>query len=505
MDYSTFMDNIYEKLQELSPVRKDAWILEQAKMTPEAMRQDFILSLTGEKKITYMPSETEIEEFCNKVQNGEIYVEYETHYYEFDSDGRYMDDWKVWHNDPKGAFPFLDRTFIGCRALLHLGEYKLAWNILDKVCRLDFQVIEAEDSEDFEDDSPFTIADAEQEQKLSVRNCDIGYDWLKALLLAHKEEEDSKLAERVLVILQNKICRKLNPSDFKEILSENHLNYMEKILENEIKEIDINLTEIPEERQYWRERYALEEKRARKQHLLLDIRKKCKKQENETQKQDKASVLNASWKQIGELLRALSYERYIDDQLEIDEVWRISEALIKRGRFEEEDWKLRKEILREVISNDYYDRYGCYDPIKELAEKLYITEKETLEFADLLNKQGTYARQAADLYRQYGRIDKYVQYLETHLDRSSKEYVELIQCYCDTGDEAGARKIAEQGLKQCKDDLTELFIFLLREAKASGDEERYKKVYASAKRRKMVDIHRIESAEQKPIAFSPNI
>lgn len=85
------------------------------------------------------------------------------------------------------------------------------------------------------------------------------------------------------------------------------------------------------------------------------------------------------------------------------------------------------------------------------------------------NECGLYARQAADLYRQYGRNDKYVQYWETHLNKSSKEYVELIQCYRDSGNETGACEIAEQGLKKCKDDLTDLFAFLLQDAMACKD------------------------------------
>ena len=160
MDYEEFMDCVGQMLRELPPARKDAWILEQAKMAPKSVWQDFIMSLTGEKKIIYMPTEAEIEAFCKKVQEGEIYVEYETHYYEFDSEGRYMDDWKIWHNDPQGAFPFLDRAFKGCHELLRLGEYKSARTILDKICRLGFQVAEAEDTEDFVDDSPYTIAEA---------------------------------------------------------------------------------------------------------------------------------------------------------------------------------------------------------------------------------------------------------------------------------------------------------------------------------------------------------
>ncbi len=494
MDYSVFIEYISKKLEELPISQKDAWILEQAKLAPQAERHDFIMSLTGEKKITYMPTETEIDVFCKRVWSGEIYVEYETHYYEFDSDGRYIDDWKVWHNDPLGAFSFLDRTFRGCHDLLRLGEYKLAWRLLDKVCRLEFQVVEAADSEDFEGDSLFTIAEAEKEQKLSMDIYEIGYDWLEALLLVHDEEEDLKFAEDFLEILQGEICRKLNPSDFIGLISERILDYLKNTLEREIKEIDASLKEFSEERQHWRKKSALEKKRARKQHLLLDIRKKCRKQEKEAENPDKVSVLCASWKQIRELLQALNYERYIDDQLEIDEVWKICQALIKSGKFEEDDWKLRKEILHEMISHGYYDSYGCYDPIKELAEKLYITDKETLEYADLLSEHGTYAREAADLYHQYGKTDKYIQYLETHLHKSSKEYVELIQCYCDAGDNVKAHEIAEQGLRKCKDDLTELFIYLLREAKACKDGERYKKLYASAKRRKMVYIERIDEA-----------
>ncbi|MDO4336889.1 MAG: hypothetical protein Q4C91_02245, partial [Eubacteriales bacterium] len=162
-----------------------------------------------------------------------------------------------------------------------------------------------------------------------------------------------------------------------------------------------------------------------------------------------------------------------------------------RGGLEEENWEIRKKVLKDMVSHEYYDCYGCYDPVKDLAEKLHVTQEEKLEFADILNESGYYAREAADLYRQYGRTDKYVRYLETHLDKASREYVELAQYYYGNGNEAGAREIAEQGLAKCRDDLTELFIFLLQDAKSCGDEERYKKFYASAKRRKKADIVRI--------------
>jgi hypothetical protein len=53
----------------------------QAKLLEENKQQSFLMSLCGEKNVIYMPSEGEIEELCKKVDNGDIYLEYETHYY----------------------------------------------------------------------------------------------------------------------------------------------------------------------------------------------------------------------------------------------------------------------------------------------------------------------------------------------------------------------------------------------------------------------------------------
>lgn len=492
MEKSIFIEDIIKLLQEMPIEKKDEWILMKAKLVSESEQKDFIMSLTEEKKITYMPTETEIEEFCEKVNNGDVYVEYETHYYEFNSEGRYVDDWEVHHNDPQNAFSFLDRIFRGCHDLMRLGEYKLAGNILDKVCQLEFQVVEAEDSEDFEDDSPFTIADAVKENLLTMNTREIGYDWIEALLLGEEDNENLEFAKKLVGILELELCKGVNLSDYAGIISERLLEFIEQILEDEVRKIHAALKNISGEKRQWREAYAFEKKKARNQHLLLDLQKKCRNRNNILEKSMTASVLQASWKQISELLQILRYERYIDDQLEIDEVWNICEALIKRDRFEEEDWRLRKRILEDMVSHGYYECYGCYDPIKDLSKKLYITEDEILAFADMLNEHEHYAREAADLYREHGRMEQYVQYLETHLDKSSKEYLELIDCYCNNGNEAGARCVAQQGLENCKDELTDLFIFLLKDAKKYGETEKYKKLYASAKRRKKADIARID-------------
>jgi len=161
----------------------------------------------AEKKVIYMPSQGEIEELCEKVDHGDIYLEYETHYYEFDDDGRYMDDWKVWHNDPFQVMGFLNRVFSGCHDLLLLNEYKTVVDILDRVCKLEFKVIESPDSEDFEDDSPFTLVNAAEEGMLSMSISDIGTDWLTAYVKLADRWDSPELAKDWLKYSINRYVR----------------------------------------------------------------------------------------------------------------------------------------------------------------------------------------------------------------------------------------------------------------------------------------------------------
>ena len=58
----------------------------------------------------------------------------------------------------------------------------------------------------------------------------------------------------------------------------------------------------------------------------------------------KKSWLKARWNKICRLMRALDREPYIDDQIEIEEIWKICEEMIASGRLTEEPWELRKSI-----------------------------------------------------------------------------------------------------------------------------------------------------------------
>lgn len=489
-----FLKLVEEQLNKMSETEKDKWILEQAKLLEKSKQQGFLMSLSGEKKIMYMPSQREIEEFCEKVESGEIYLEYETHYYEFDDDGRYMDDWKVWHNDPLDAFPFLNKIFWGCHDLLILNEYKAVANILDRVCKLEFKVVESPLSDDFEDDSPFTLLHAAEEGLLSMSISDIGAGWITAYVKLADSCDGLELAKKLVDIFEQPICKKNNPSMLiGEELPNNLFSHMLSILNAKILDAEASFNNMFSETMFSHEKFWYEKKLERKREILLNIQFKCMEQKQKNHQQ-KVSILAASWKQIKELFGILRYEPYIDDQWEIEEVWKISEALINGDNFEQEDWELRKNILSDIIKRDYYDCYGCYDPMKNLSNKLCVKADEFLEFADILDNSVYYKKEAAHLYHKYGRDDKYVCYLETHLEKESETYVALIKYYMEHNNFDGARQVAEHGLEKCKKDLTDIFIFLLTDAKNNKEEARYKKFYSSAKRRRGANITQIDEA-----------
>ena len=61
-----------------------------------------------------------------------------------------------------------------------------------------------------------------------------------------------------------------------------------------------------------------------------------------------ASPLEDAWDRIKDLLEDLSLEPYIDDQIQITEIWEIVEELIRQGGLEKEPWDLKEKILQEI-------------------------------------------------------------------------------------------------------------------------------------------------------------
>lgn len=182
---------VIEQLAKMTEQEKDRWILERASDAGMGAQEEFIASLKGEKKVRGMPSHEEIDVFCEKVTIGEVYVEYETHYYEF-LHGRYYGDWEVWYNDPLCIFSFLNRVLGGCQKLILLEEYQDVFVILDKICKLELAVVDAEDSEDIAQEEKYTVAQAIIDGQLSIGDRQIAMDWLEAS--AHVNEGGTSTA-----------------------------------------------------------------------------------------------------------------------------------------------------------------------------------------------------------------------------------------------------------------------------------------------------------------------
>lgn len=211
------------------------------------------------------------------------------------------------------------------------------------------------------------------------------------------------------------------------------------------------------------------------------------------------TYLEEQWMEIRRLMKSLDYEPYIDDQFEIAEIWDICEDLIKSGKIAESSWDIRKAILQEIIQGEYFDEYGVYDPMEDLFNALCLSKEERISSADMCFEYGSgyMKKEGARIYLQNGLPEKYYAYLEECLSKDGKVYTELVEYYRDR-DYEKALEIAELAMKKCKENLTEIVIFLLQDAAKKGDSEKHAKLMKSAKLRYAVNFTEVLNAlEQK--------
>lgn len=496
-DRNTFIQEIKKQLALMTSQEKDKWITMQAELFNESKRQDFLNSLSGEKLIVDMPDKEKIDEFCKQVSEGKICLEYEKHYYEFDDSGRYMDDWKAWYNDPNHAMLFIDNVFKGCHDLNKLGEYEQTSRILERICRLEFNIVEAENTDENTDyseiEKPFTLDTAYEYGMLSTNRTEVLFDWLYAYYMVHKEMNTKELAEKLVQILMLPLCKIILPGNVLFDVENKEVFHEMILLLETAREVDEKEVEEKYYKKYTREGYHVKKKLDREVNLIEDLKKMV---EEEPKVGNRISILKSSWKQIQELLQWLSYERYIDDQVEIEEIWNICEALVRHLKENQEPWPIRKKVLLNIIQNDNYDYYSCSDPMKDLSEVLCNTKEEYLEKADIMmkNRGKEYQKQAAKIYYEYGKDEEYVSYLKRNLERSADTYVELMEYYDSHNCKKEAIEIANEALDKCRDlKTTEVFIFLIKEAYKKGDKTEAGKLYRRAKQRKNISISEIDN------------
>ena len=241
------------------------------------------------------------------------------------------------------------------------------------------------------------------------------------------------------------------------------------------------------------ESLSLEEKKSLLGYLSDSIRKM-------EASATKMTYLEERWMEIKRLMKSLDYEPYIDDQVEIEEIWDICEDLIKSGKIQDTSWAIRRAILQEIIEGEYFDEYGVFDPMKQLFSALCISKKERITSADMCFEFGSgyMKKDGAKVYLECGLPEKYYDYLETCLSRDGKLYEELIMYYKDR-DYEKALEIAELAMKKCKENLTETVIFLLQDAESKQDSAKYTRLMKSAKLRYAINYQEVlERMENQP-------
>jgi hypothetical protein len=167
---------------------------------------------------------------------------------------------------------FLNRVFRGCHDLLLLYEYKTVVDILDRVCKLEFKVIESPDSEDFVDDSPFTLVNAAEEGMLSMSISDIGTAWVTAYVKLADRWDSPELAKRLVEIFNQPICKKLNPSMLiGEDIPNDLFPHMFEILNVQILEAESHFNNLFSKTVFTYDKYLYEKKLKRQKEILLNI------------------------------------------------------------------------------------------------------------------------------------------------------------------------------------------------------------------------------------------
>lgn len=483
-----FFDKIKKQLKLMTEEEKDAWILSQAKILSNWKQEDFYKSICGTKKVIDMPERTEIEAFCEKVRDGDICVEYETHYVEFDDYGHFHDDWEHDYYDPDHAMAFISSVIRGCHDMIVLEEYKTAFEILDDIIRLEFVIEDHPDTDDTCEEESMNLDMAVREGMLSLDREGLLRDYIDSC--RHSLKDDKEVAWKIAEAFEMRLfedCKAFNVITITE--EDSLLAELKKKLEEDLRKYENEYAEKrKQDKYYWGE--FRDKERIRHLNVFIEHFGKIGQKEKEPNE----SFLQGTWFQISGLISELMNEPYIDDQFQIEEIWNIIEALLKRGGFEKEPWEVKKYILEGIYDNDYYDYYGVCDPMRDLANAICSNKEENLKRAEIMMKarRGGFGAEAAKLYREFGEEEKCAEYFEKHLGKEEEPYEILIDYYRDRNHEK-AVEIASMAIQKCQKNQTAFFIFLLQDAKDRGDDTAFRKLMQSAHRRRAVNSAEVDA------------
>ena len=136
MDFKSYITAIEKQLNQMTDAQRYDWIYAQARTIDEDKREKFLNSLSDTKqKMTELTVE-EIQEWCDQVENGDIYLEAEG--YDDYQENSWDPDWITEYHDNFGAMAFLLKAIKTCRQLIMLQEYETAYLLLLRICTLQF-------------------------------------------------------------------------------------------------------------------------------------------------------------------------------------------------------------------------------------------------------------------------------------------------------------------------------------------------------------------------------
>lgn len=368
-----------------------------------------------------------------------------------------------------------------------MEEYSQALETLDKVMTLEFAIVDHPDTDDTCEDEFMSLDMAAHKGLISIDRADLLNDYI--LACRNVVSDKKKAAGKITETLERELFKDSKAYSYVEITEKDPLlDEIKKKLAEDLRRYKDEFEEKQNKDKYYRGIYR-DEQRITHISALIEFFGKIGKKEKKSEK----SFLRGTWEQIMNLITDLSYEPYIDDQVEIEEIWKIIEALLKRGGFEKEPWEVKEHILQEIYENDYYDYYGVYDPMHDLANAVCSNKEENLKRAAIMMKAGSgyLGADAAKLYRELGEEEKCAEYFENHLGKEEEPYRILIDYYKDRNHEK-AVEIANLAIQKCQKDQTPFFLFLLQDARDRGDEAVFKKLMQSAHRRRAVKSAEID-------------
>ncbi len=200
------------------------------------------------------------------------------------------------------------------------------------------------------------------------------------------------------------------------------------------------------------------------QHVKLSVKQK---------EQSEGEVLLALWSELDTDLYELDEYGGGDYGMtaHVEDLLYEIELKLDKNKIEA---SFRHDLLNRVLPFIDSSNAGLDDALYGVAYACCYDDTEFRRLAETFEKmaggwQQDYAR---DIYLQIGDRDKYLELRQRKM-KYGADYYELASFYWQTGEKKKAMQVAEDGLDKAEGRLDELRLFVAKQAKESGNRERY--------------------------------